>query len=72
MGKTQNDGWAILDMWPPADNLPASQLFVQSEFLANINYYASFAVTIIADVLCLVCGILAIVSWRSNDVSPAY
>ena len=68
MGKIENDGWAILDMWPAEDNLPTSQLFVLAG--DNMQYYASFAATILADILCLLCGILAIVNWRANSVSP--
>ena len=71
VAKIENDGWRSLDMWPPEDNLPTSE-FAFYVAVDHINYYASFVVTIVANVLSLVCGILAIVSWRANDVTPIY
>ena len=70
MGKIQSDGWATLDQWPPEDNLPVAQVFTDGA--ENMTYYASFAVTIIADVLSIVSGVMALVSWRANDVVPVY
>ena len=65
LGLIENTHFSILDLW--TTEVPATE-----GLESDPSYAAAFVLTILADVLCIVCGVLGIISWsaKRTELSP--
>ena len=61
--KVKSEGYEVLNQWGESSNVPVAEAFP-----LNPPFSVAFILTVIADVCCIVCGVLGIVSWRVKRI----